>query len=327
MIFKKEFTIIKSKKFIQYIPLVLNISLLGLMILTFIAFLARYWWVFEITCHFRLQYFVLLLFFSVIYIIQRKYIVFMLAVIFASINFLYVIQNYSGNPAQCQSQNNKSLRVLMSNVYRKNKDYPKILKLIEKEKPDFFILLEFTNHLQQGIEQIQKEYPYSLLCPQTNAYGIAFFSRLPYRDGNIMFFGEARKPSVVVSYEANDHLLTVIGTHTHSPEGSDSLFFRTDQFNEMSKFINNQKGEVLLIGDLNVTSYSPYFNDFLKQANLFDTRRTCEIHPTWPVYFFPLQIPIDHCLVSDGICITNRRVGSNIDSDHYPLIIDFFIRP
>lgn len=38
-----------------------------------------------------------------------------------------------------------------------------------------------------------------------------------------------------------------------------------------------------------------------------------------------MSIPIDHCLHSPDITVINRRVGSDVGSDHYPLIIDFSI--
>lgn len=35
-----------------------------------------------------------------------------------------------------------------------------------------------------------------------------------------------------------------------------------------------------------------------------------------------MLIPIDHCLVSNDIIILDRRIGSNVGSDHYPIYIE-----
>jgi endonuclease/exonuclease/phosphatase (EEP) superfamily protein YafD len=59
------------------------------------------------------------------------------------------------------------------------------------------------------------------------------------------------------------------------------------------------------------------------------------IHPTWPTpgtyrrlpkLLTPLlAIPIDHCLVSHDITVSNLYVGPNIGSDHLPLVADLHI--
>jgi endonuclease/exonuclease/phosphatase (EEP) superfamily protein YafD len=36
-----------------------------------------------------------------------------------------------------------------------------------------------------------------------------------------------------------------------------------------------------------------------------------------------LRIPIDFCLVSEEITIRNKTIGTDIGSDHFPLIVDF----
>ena len=44
--------------------------------------------------------------------------------------------------------------------------------------------------------------------------------------------------------------------------------------------------------------------------------------PTWPTYNPLLWIPIDHCLVSPEIIVTDRQIGPDVGSDHYPIVVD-----
>lgn len=40
---------------------------------------------------------------------------------------------------------------------------------------------------------------------------------------------------------------------------------------------------------------------------------------------FLISIPIDHCLISPEIKVSNIETGGNVNSDHLPLIIDLVI--
>ena len=44
--------------------------------------------------------------------------------------------------------------------------------------------------------------------------------------------------------------------------------------------------------------------------------------PTWPTNQIWMRIPIDFCLVSQEFTIMDKRVGVDIGSDHFPLIVD-----
>jgi len=76
---------------------------------------------------------------------------------------------------------------------------------------------------------------------------------------------------------------------------------------------------------MNGTPWSPFFKDFLLSSGLRDSREGFRLQPTWPTWFPPAWIPIDHALVSSSVVVHDRRVGPNVGSDHYPVIIDFSI--
>jgi endonuclease/exonuclease/phosphatase (EEP) superfamily protein YafD len=82
-------------------------------------------------------------------------------------------------------------------------------------------------------------------------------------------------------------------------------------------------GALVLLGDLNTTSWSPHFRDLINTAGLKDSRAGFGIQPTWPAGTPPLWIPLDHCLVSPEIKVHDRRVGPNVGSDHFPVIVEF----
>ena len=40
--------------------------------------------------------------------------------------------------------------------------------------------------------------------------------------------------------------------------------------------------------------------------------RRADVFPTWPANFPLLGIPLDHCLVTSGICVARKRIGPNL---------------
>jgi endonuclease/exonuclease/phosphatase (EEP) superfamily protein YafD len=61
------------------------------------------------------------------------------------------------------------------------------------------------------------------------------------------------------------------------------------------------------------------------EAGLKNAARARGYWPTWPTGFNVVKIPIDHCLVSDGLRVQLFRTGSDIGSDHLPIIVDVSI--
>jgi endonuclease/exonuclease/phosphatase (EEP) superfamily protein YafD len=94
----------------------------------------------------------------------------------------------------------------------------------------------------------------------------------------------------------------------------------------VGQLARQQTGAVIVLGDLNTTSWSPYFRDLLADSGLADTRRGFGVLGSWPDLPSPLRIPIDHCLVSDKVAVHDRRIGPPVGSDHRGVIVDLTVK-
>ena len=77
----------------------------------------------------------------------------------------------------------------------------------------------------------------------------------------------------------------------------------------------------LLVGDFNLTPYSPHFSDLLARTGMVDARRRQGLSATWPTWVVPLQVPIDHCIADPSLAVVGVRRGPVVGSDHYPVEI------
>ena len=79
------------------------------------------------------------------------------------------------------------------------------------------------------------------------------------------------------------------------------------------------------MGGVTVTMWAPAYKRFERDSRLVNSRKGFGVLPTWPAQTYPFATPIDHCLHSADIWVTDCRVGSRIGSDHMPLLVDFVV--
>jgi endonuclease/exonuclease/phosphatase (EEP) superfamily protein YafD len=288
---------------------------------TVLGFLGRLWWRFELLSHFRLQYFIFLAACSLIFLLAGQLIGLLLSFLFSLANLALILPLYHRKPAR--DQNSQSYRLVLSNVLGHNQQYDKILDFIHSANPDLMILIEVQAHLMDALQPILDHYPYTYPHVRDDNSGLALLSSLPLQSVESRYFGDAEKPSIVARLHLDGKLLTVIGTHPPPPKRR----FMTDQRNrqmlDIAHFAADQTGEVLLVGDLNMTSWSYSFQDLLQHSRLHDSRLGFGIQPTWPMPNLLLAVPIDHVLHTPGVYPHRRHTGPLIGSDHLPVILDF----
>jgi endonuclease/exonuclease/phosphatase (EEP) superfamily protein YafD len=111
----------------------------------------------------------------------------------------------------------------------------------------------------------------------------------------------------------------LLATHPVPPVGAEYTELRNRQLTEISTFLADSFGPVILVGDLNTTPWSPAFKDLLQVTGLQNSMKGFGIQPSWPSFIPPLWIPLDHLLHSPDLSIQTRKAGPDIGSDHFPL--------
>jgi len=294
---------------------------------TVVGFLSRSWWFFELFSHFRVQYFFILLACGVIYLGSGRFRRGVIALAFSIINFTIVGNYQVETPVQAsiQSRHGRTLRAVFVNVQYNNRAHAKLEPFIRSTDADLILLQEINEAWIASLKPLFKDYPYNKFRAAGNHGGIALLSRIPFEHAAIRIMGEVGLPTITARFGFHGEQFTLVGTHTYSPASRRRAANRNRQLIEVGKFISDQEDAVLLLGDLNITPWSPIFKDFLRSTGLRDSREGFGLQPTWPTWFPPAWIPIDHGLVSLGLTVHDRWVGPYIGSDHYPVVIDFSI--
>jgi endonuclease/exonuclease/phosphatase (EEP) superfamily protein YafD len=296
----------------------------GLALLTLAGFWGRRAWFLDITSHFRVQYFALLLLASIGMLVLGQVWAAAAGLGLALLNAAVILPRFISQAHA--ASNGPSYRLLLSNILRSNRSYHLLLELVVREQPDLLVLIEPDQAWIDALAELRQDYPYWQVAGREDAYGIALLSRRPFESAGVIHLGPAGVPTLMVRLRLANHderLLTVIASHPPPPKGAVHSANRNDQLQALAHLVRQQSEAVMLCGDLNLSPWSPYFFDLLHNSGLADSGRGFGIQPTWPADNYLLRTPIDHCLVSSQISVRRRSLGPPIGSDHLPVILDF----
>jgi endonuclease/exonuclease/phosphatase (EEP) superfamily protein YafD len=156
---------------------------IGLALVVAASFVGRLHWLFDLTTHFRAQYFAAALFLAFGCAALRSYRWASAALTLALINLAFLVSLYvspdEGAPPPADATR---LKIVSLNVYAGSQAYGEVIAYLREAKPDFIVLTEFTPDWLAGIQPLAEEYPERHFEARTDAFGIALFSKRPLRD-------------------------------------------------------------------------------------------------------------------------------------------------
>ena len=318
------------KRFLAYSLLILIVCI------TLLSLISLKGWQFslELASHFQLQYFLLSFILFVLLALSRKKIPLLIAVFCLSVQLANILPWYLPH-SQTNAEIAGHVRILSANINVQNKSYSKVLSLVRKEKPDLAVFMEIDKAWVNQFQTLTDILPYGYEKPNPYNLGIALYSKLPLDNVSFNFFGTPNNPSIVGNLTLNGQVVSIIATHPHAPARLDYFHLRNKQLEEISNYVKALKNPVIVVGDLNITMWSPYYKRFMQKSGLRNAREGFGILPTWPtkptfslipaILSRVLWIPLDHCLVSPGIKVKNIATRQNVDSDHLPLSVELIV--
>ena len=295
---------------------------------SFAGYLGRAGKYFELASHFRLQYSLLSLCCLLIFAGLQLWLWALAASFCLFINAIVVLPWLtSRKPAPPRLAPQRNLRIIQANVLYENRRYTPFKRLVEEEKPDIIIGQEITAEWLSEMEYLSETHPHAQTVLRPRGGGIALFSRFPLLECEVLPLGIDSRPGIRARLKIDGTTISLFTFHPHAPLRRGHFRQRNQQLAAAADQIKTLPAPLIIIGDLNTTMWSPYFNQLFEARPLVNARQGFGILPTWPLWLlFPfLMLPIDHCFVSPDIAILHTRVGRRTGSDHLPLIVDLSI--
>lgn len=275
----------------------------------------------ELFSHFRFQYLIasLLLTLIFMYLRWRSYVLIGIAAVI--VNAYFVVPWFLPNDVAADVDDAKSIVLMHANVLASNDSADRFIALVQEQQPDLIVMQEATANWLSMLNRINASYPYKLMEPRDDQFGIAMYSKFPLDSTAIIASVPLGFPDLIATALVGGERLNIISTHPIPPIGVVNYGSRNLQLDSAAKLAARTPEPVIVIGDLNTTMWSHHYRRFEDTSGLKNARRGFGIEPTWPLFLLPAIIPIDHCLVSDNIRVVDFRTGPNIGSDHLPILV------
>jgi endonuclease/exonuclease/phosphatase (EEP) superfamily protein YafD len=288
-----------------------------------LGFLGRYWWFFDLAASFRPQYALVLLVMSAFLFFRRRPRAALLSFGAFALNIAVLVPLFFGRPSADPGPGTR-LRVLLLDVQLSNRRADLVLAEIARWNPDIVVLEEVDDFWNAQLDPLVALFGNGFLRRSEDDFGYAIFCKMPVKKTNVQYVGTPL-PSILMRFEFDGKPLNLIAVHTVPPNDSNNSSLRDLQLDSFGELLADRTNQVILVGTLNATPWSPHFRDLLRRANLVDSSIGYGLQPTWPASPWPFRIPIDHCLVSPSIRVIDRQLGNRVGSDHLPLIVDLVV--
>jgi len=232
-------------------------------------------------------------------------------------------------PVDHSNASTDSIKILHFNVLAKNRNTADLTRYIQQENPDLISLQEYSSWWQQNFHQyntVLQHYPYRYITP----YGDdAVYSKRPllgiHRE-HIYGSPYGADVGIVTQIKINHEPVTFLFSHPPTPMNPPVMERQARHFEFWAKNRRQYGKNLVLIGDLNTTPWTKLFQNFIKTTDLRDSQMGFGVQPSFPTFIGFLEIPIDHCLVSDRIVVLERHLGPNLGSDHLPVVIRLAVK-
>jgi endonuclease/exonuclease/phosphatase (EEP) superfamily protein YafD len=319
----------------------IKISLFSLTIFVLVLSIGKFlFWTFplELLTHFQIHYFWLLVIISSILAIYwwqgklRNRLLLCLVLFTLGLNLIDIFPWYLSSK-QIVTDRSPNFKVMSFNICVDNTRSIAIVKSIKSIDPDLALVIEVTPVMMDALDaELKSSFPYNF---RSLGGGIGLFSKLPLQSPSSEKFIGSDATNLVTRIEHHNRTIKIIGTHPLVPVKVDRFIQRNRHLQAIGNYLKNTQESIILLGDFNLTPWSPYYRKLIKNTALHNTRLGFGVLPTWirpathvkyPNWLLPIvNIPIDHIFVSKDIKVGHTYTGDNGNSDHAPLISELAI--
>lgn len=292
----------------------------GLAIVTLAGFFGHVHWFLDLFAHFRLQYIWIGVLLAAILAAKKNWSWVGIALTIVLLNTAVVFPTVPAGDITRASDNvlvPDSTRVYFANTYFENRDTATIARSVTRANPDVAIFAEIEPETFAQLSQQLPEYAFAYHHDAPGLFDLAVIARSPLDEPVIHHYADERFPSVEISLPGPNGPLRIIGTHPILPSGAELTHNRNTHLRQLARDIDQRP--TLVMGDFNITPWSPVFTRFLQESQLTRHATTA----TWPTFLpaIGFRIPIDHVLTRNAD-VLNVQTGQESGADHLPVIVD-----
>ncbi|WP_143959915.1 endonuclease/exonuclease/phosphatase family protein [Litoribacter populi] len=167
-----------------------------------------------------------------------------------------------------------TVRILMYNVKMDNGRYDDFIQLVAEKDPDIILLTEPDHIWAAEVEVLKTTYPYHLVYPLDNTYGMILYSKLDLEETEINFLVKDDIPSMVAQVKLpSGASFKLHCLHPEPPKPGTDTYERDTEILLVGQRVIEKEGPVIIAGDLNDVAWSRTSERFQQKTNMLDLGR------------------------------------------------------
>ncbi|NML64197.1 endonuclease [Hymenobacter sp. RP-2-7] len=220
-----------------------------------------------------------------------------------------------------------TLRLFEANVLQSNRHAADLLRLVRQQNPDVVLLEETNAWWAHAVDSLGQAYPYHMLCPLPDTYGMLLYSKYPLSDTVRRFLQHPNVPSFYANVQLpSGQRFYLCAVHPVPPVPSEHPYNKHEREAELVKVGRLLQAQTqgpglptLVVGDLNDVAWAHTTRLFESQANLHSVRVGRGLYATFDAKIPLLRWPLDHVFVSSQFRVVELKRLAYFGSDHFPL--------
>ncbi|MBC7966373.1 MAG: endonuclease/exonuclease/phosphatase family protein, partial [Fuerstia sp.] len=299
---------------------------------------ARHWWVADLIANLRVQLVIGMLGAMLLLLIVRRCRILLVVTVLTVWQATALRSAFQTDDNEAEqtlvavdsaaaAEDEPRLRVFLANVLTRNPHHDQIIAQVRDADPDVIAILELSSTLERALDrEFSSTHAYFVSESQDDGnFGIGLWSRYPLLDGSVFHLNVPILPSIEADIRLPSGTIHVMATHPLPPIGARNFAHRNRHLALLAQRIRKQQQaepsrSVVLLGDLNLTPWSPLFDDFLVASGLQNAAAGKGLQPTWYRWpAFPFGLLLDHGLHSSNLRCDQRAILEANGSDHRAL--------
>ena len=203
---------------------------------TLTRYLGRWHWVFEITTHFVVQATVLAGIATLLLLVRRHWRLAAITGLLTVMNAAEWVPFYTSKSLTSFASDHTKLDVVSVNVYSRNRNSQDLYRWLKETHAEVVFISEVDPWWASQIESWKADWPYQILEPHEDNFGLALISCHPITDSHL-FQLESLNPAVDCRIQAPGGDWTVVGLHPYPPAGGEYSTLRNQQLTSAAKRI------------------------------------------------------------------------------------------
>lgn len=311
-----------------------NVATVMVVVATLLSFLAKHWWVADIVANLRIQLLIGVVGILVFAAGQRRWKLLAVPLLLCVIHAPFPASALWRSP---QPAGPPLLRLTTANVLTANRRFADITTELLRSESDVIAILELSPDLQQHLKtdhEFSTRFPHSRTLPSAGGnFGIGLYAQHAFEDAKLDYFNDAGIHSVIATLRRDHQLVRIIATHTFPPVGQGAFEHRNKHLQLLADRVHECRQQspdqpVIVMGDLNITPWSPIFRDFERAAGVTSAAYGHSVRPTWFRFnSFAFGLVLDHLLATPDLSCTNYTIGPHVGSDHRFVTAEFSLQP